>query len=106
MSQQQEQLWTDRWTPIREQGVVGLSGPRLAYWRCNKRFIVTAAGGRSLKTEIAKRRLIKTALTDVFLNPKGYVNERYFFGAPTHRQVKSIAWDDLRAMIPREFIAR
>lgn len=105
MQQQPEiQLWTPRWTPIRERGLLQLSGPRREYWECEKRFIVVAAGARSLKTEIAKRKLIKKFTTNVFTNNKGYFDERYFFAGPTKEQTKEIAWEDLQAMVPSDLI--
>lgn len=103
MLQPHEQL-TPRWSPILERGVPRLTGQRKAYWDCESRFITVAAGGRSLKTEIAKRKLIKRFLNDPLKDPLGY-DARYFFSGPTKEQVKAIGWVDLNAMIPKEFIA-
>lgn len=102
--------WTHRWTPIREKGVIQLTGPRLEYRECETRFIVVAAGGRSLKTEIAKRKLVEKFCLNVYFNPNGNVDEygrvdeRYFFAGPTKDQVKEIAWEDIQKMIPKQFI--
>jgi hypothetical protein len=67
-----------------------------AFYESRRRFNVVPAGRRSGKTEIAKRRLVKRAV-------KGsrYDRPRYFYGAPTYGQVKRIAWDDLKRMVPR-----
>jgi hypothetical protein len=68
-----------------------------AFYESRRRFNVVPAGRRSGKTEIAKRRLVKRAV-------KGsrYDRPRYFYGAPTRDQVKRIAWDDLKRMVPRD----
>lgn len=57
------------------------------------------AGRRSGKTELGKRRLV-TALAE----PKDWPDPRYFFAAPTYMQAKKIAWDDFKAMVPREWV--
>ncbi len=51
------------------------------------RFQVTCSGRRSRKTLIGRRKTFLRAL-----ERKG----RYFHGAPTHKQAKSIFWDDLK----------
>jgi hypothetical protein len=63
-----------------------------------------------MKTEIAKRKLVEKFCMNVFFSPNGNVDadgridERYFFAAPTRDQAKDVAWDDLRAMIPKELV--
>lgn len=66
---------------------------------CLARFIVIPAGRRSGKTEKAKRKLLKAALS-----AQGYADPRYFAGAPTRDQAKAIYWNDLKAMIPRALV--
>lgn len=65
------------------------------------RFRVVPAGRRSGKTEIAKRFLILQAMTP----DPDYDDPRFFAAAPTRDQAKRIYWDDLKAMIPRNFLA-
>lgn len=87
-----------------ERGVRGLTGQRRLYWLSDKRFIVVAAGGRSLKTEIAKRKLVKRAIYDPLYSPTPNGTSWYFFAGPTEKQARLIAWDDIQAMIPKEMI--
>jgi hypothetical protein len=65
--------------------------------------VAVPAGRMSGKTEIAKRRLV-SQLCDATRKPWG--DPRYFFGGPTERQAKRIAWRDLLALIPPELIDR
>ena len=59
------------------------------------RFRVVPAGRRSGKTENAKRKIVKEALTVT-----GRSDARFFAAAPTRDQAKAIYWADLKAMIP------
>ncbi len=85
------------WRPLRPHPVQG------ALFYSPARFIAVPAGRRSGKTEIAKRRLV-LALLDT--TPRPWPDPRYFYGAPTERQAKRIAWEQLRAMIPPALICR
>lgn len=58
------------------------------------------AGRRSGKTEIAKRKLIRKALTCPL--PDG----RFIFSAPTREQAKRIYWNDMQAMLPKAFVKK
>ena len=61
-------------------------------WHSKARFIVLPCGRRSGKTEIAKRKLVLSAI-----NPNtGYSDPNYFAAAPTHAQAKRIYWKDLK----------
>jgi hypothetical protein len=64
--------------------------------RCEKRFLASPSGRRSGKTEIAKRRLVRAAMT-FSRHPDG----RFIFSAPTHDQAREIAWEDLKLLVPR-----
>jgi hypothetical protein len=69
---------------------------QLAYARSPHRFNVVPAGRRSGKTERAKRKLVRRALS-----LEGIRHEetpRFFAGAPTFNQAKRIWWDDLKAL--------
>lgn len=61
----------------------------MAWQNSTKRHNVVAAGRRSFKTETAKRKIVRCAL--------GHTGN-YFFGAPTRKQAKQIAWSDLKAL--------
>ncbi len=52
------------------------------------RFIICAAGRRSRKTLIAKRKILHRALINN--------DTLWFHGAPTYQQAKDIFWDDLK----------
>ncbi len=84
-----------RWTPLRPH----LQQSRYAH--SPARFNVVPAGRRSGKTEIAKRKLVRAALRKPLIYPA-----RYFAGAPTYQQAKRIFWDDLKALVPKQFLAR
>jgi hypothetical protein len=68
-----------------------------AFYTSEHRFNVVPAGRRSGKTEIAKRRLARRAVRG-----SGFDRPRYFYAAPTYGQVKRIAWDDLKRMVPKD----
>jgi len=102
---------TPAWTPIRERGIPGVTGQRLAYQDDPHRFKVVAAGRRSAKTLIAKRRLVRGLYEHMLIPPDErppWWNEtwRYFFAAPTQDQAVEIAWSDLLALVPKEWIAK
>jgi hypothetical protein len=62
-------------------------------WRTRARFPVAACGRRSGKSEIAKRKLVKSAI--MCEHPDGW----YVYAAPTRDQAKRIAWADLKRML-------
>lgn len=70
-------------------------------WTENKRFAVVPAGRRSGKTELAKRRLVSNLSIK-----KAWSDPRYFAGAPTREQAKRIFWNDLKMLVPRNWIRR
>jgi len=75
-----------RWTELAPHPVQD------AYKASQKRFIITDAGRRSGKSEIAKRKGVKRAAN--FRLPNG----RFLFTAPTHDQAAEIYWDDVKAL--------
>ena len=89
----QSRFWTPRWYPLKAHET------QTAMMASTARFLVVPAGRRSGKTERAKRKGVMVAYS---LPPGGRVG----FGAPTRDQAKSIFWDDLKAMIPKFFIAK
>lgn len=66
---------------------------RLWSERKSKRFQVVAAGRRSGKTELSKRKIVEAACDP----PNEHA--MYFCGAPTYAQVKRIYWDDMVSML-------
>lgn len=81
-----------RWTPLKPH-------PEQArLWQSSARFRVVPAGRRSGKTELAKRELVRKALTCTQLNG------RYVAAAPTFTQAREIFWIDLQSLIPKGFI--
>ena len=68
-------------------------------WNSLSRFRVVPAGRRSGKTELAKRKLVKSALLAQDDSPA------FFAAAPTRDQAKHIFWADLKALSPKTFLA-
>jgi len=84
-------MLTPRWTQLRYHAVQN------RYWKSVARYCATWAGRRSGKTEIGKRRLVRKAMTCT--RPNGW----FVAGGPTYGQAKKIFWDDLKALVPKEF---
>jgi len=94
---------TPRWTPMRSHD------EQIRLIRSPARFKVVPAGRRSGKTEIVgKRKLVLKAMNahrrDLPEYHIPYEDPRMFCAAPTRDQVKRIYWNDLKALIPRDFI--
>ncbi len=87
-------ILTARWTPLRPHPI------QLAWMHSPARFNIVPAGRRSGKTERAKRKLVRTALS----GKSDFPDPRYFAGAPTRQQAKDIWWLHLKQLSPREFI--
>jgi len=74
-------------------------------WQSPHRFNVVPAGRRSGKTEIVgKRKLILRAMAPPSLGGSPYDEGNYFLAAPTFNQVKRIYWNDIKKLIPKEFV--
>lgn len=63
------------------------------------RFALVPAGRRSGKTELAKRKLIKSCILE-----HDYTDANFAACAPTRDQAKAIYWDDLKRMTPPELL--
>jgi hypothetical protein len=96
----------ERWTPILEKGKYPLRGERLRYYQSTARFQIAAGGRRSLKTELAKRKIVEKFLSDAFTNHHGYFDTRYIYSGPTRDQMERIAWSDIQKLIPPKYIKR
>lgn len=83
----------ERWMPL------ALHPVQDALYHCQARFVAVAAGRRSGKTEHAKRRLVMSLPLK-----KPWSDPRYFFAGPTQKQAKLIAWEDLLALVPDEWL--
>lgn len=85
----------DRWTTLKHHAV------QQAYWHSPHRFNVVPAGRRSGKTELAKRKLVRKALT----TNRPWAPQ-YFAGAPTRDQAKRIFWEDLKALVGKDMMRK
>ena len=81
-----------RWTPMEPHPV------QLAFYDSTAQFNIVPAGRRSGKTEYAKRRQVRRAVSEFDL--------KLYATAPTHAQAKRIFWDDMKALVPDEFKVR
>lgn len=86
---------TPAWTPLNYHPI------QAKLWLESRRFVAVTAGRGSGKTEISKRRLVMHL---AYRKPWG--DPRYFYGGPTYKQAKRVAWDHLRRLIPHNWIAR
>lgn len=66
-----------------------------------QRFKVVPAGRRSGKTELAKRKVVVSAIG---ANETLWDDPRFFAAAPTRDQARAIYWADIKAMFPPVFI--
>ena len=71
------------------------------YLKSEARFVVVPAGRRSGKTEIAKRRAVLRAMQEA-----EHADAWYIMCAPTISQARRIFWQDLKAMVPTEYLTR
>jgi len=78
-----------RWKPVT------LSWKQAAYLTSTARINYVYAGRRSFKTQAAKYRVVRAAVS-----PQKFVDARYFACAPVHQQAKDIFWDDIKALTP------
>jgi len=89
-------MLTDRWKPLKRHEI------QLALIQSQARFRVVPAGRRSGKTERAKRYLVREALRSVYGK---FDDPRFFAAAPTRDQARTIYWDDLKRLVPRNMLA-
>ncbi len=89
------QLPTRAWAPLRYHPV------QAAFWHCRKRFIVLPAGRGSGKTELCKRKLIRSLII-----PKPWPDPKYFYGGPTEKQAKRIIWQSLVNLTPKSWVKK
>lgn len=70
-----------------------------AYWSSRRRFNFLPCGRQSGKTELAMRKLVRHLPVI-----KAWDDPRYFFGSPTYRQAKKVAWNRILRLIPNHWI--
>lgn len=85
---------TSRWTRA------NLDPRQAAFWLSTATINAVPACRRSWKTEGAKRRLVRAALS-----PSPHAGRRFFACAPTHQQSRDIFWADLCQLVPRWALA-
>lgn len=87
---------TPAWTPLKYHPV------QAKLWRTKAQFVAVAAGRGSGKTELARRRIVRylPVIYDDHPDPI------YFYGLPTIKQAKRVAWDKLLGLIPKNWIDR
>lgn len=74
---------------------------QLAWMRSPTRFNIVPAGRRSGKTERAKRKLVRRALSAA---STPWADPNFFAAAPTRDQAKRLYWEHLKQLVPREFV--
>lgn len=89
---------TKRWFPFKYQVPLAVARAR-HFYRAQKRTLFVVAGRRSYKTEILKRKLVRS-LCEI----KRWDDARYFFAAPTQKQAKFIGWADLKRLVPKRWL--
>jgi hypothetical protein len=89
-------LLTPRWTKL------GYHAQQFGCYRSKARFNINHSGRRSGKTELmGKRKVVRLAMIG-----GAFPDWRCFVGAPVRHQAKKIYWADLKAMVPRKYVAR
>jgi hypothetical protein len=83
------QALPERWTELRPHPV------QHAYYRSRSRFNAVAAGRRSGKTELARRRVVRYLCVQ-----KPWPDPLYFYALPTRAQAHLVAWPALKALVP------
>ena len=83
--------------PFADELVSGLTGPQNDVFHHDARFKMLAAGRRFGKTHLSLVQLIVWGAQKA-----GSLN---WYLAPTYRAAKSIAWRQLKAMVPKELFA-
>ena len=86
-----DKVLTSRWHNLR------FHSKQQSFLNSSRRFIVVPSGRRSGKTEIAKRRLVRKAISN-----NKHDGARFIAAAPTHMQAKRIFWADLKHLVPKQ----
>ena len=86
-------MLTKAWTPLRYHEL------QARLWRSKARFINVAAGRGSGKTEIARRYIVRMLPV-----AKPWSNPMYFYGLPTYKQARRVAWRPIKELVPHDWI--
>lgn len=70
---------------------------RIEFYQSAARFVFNHSGRRSWKTETAKRRMVRRAISKP---------GRYLSAAPTNKQAKRIFWEDYKKLVPAFMVDR
>lgn len=82
------------WKPLRYHPI------QTELWTCKRRFPLACAGRGSGKTELARRRVVR------FLPViKPWSDPMYFYALPTYAQAKRVAWEEIKKLIPQNWLA-
>lgn len=87
-------LLPERWYPLRTHAA------QTAYYLDERRLLANPSGRRSGKTENTKRKVVKRALA----YPQQVQAKKIVLGGPTQAQAMQIWWDDIQALMPKEFV--
>lgn len=71
-----------------------------AAWYTDKKFVILACGRGSGKTELARRRSVYNLAVTHRL-PMAY----HGYALPTYSQARRVAWEPLKSLVPKEWIA-
>lgn len=91
-------VYDARYLPKRHHKMFLLAA-QLRYWASVTRFNMLTCGRRTGKTELVKRKRVKTACS---YPPE--TRGKIIFGAPTHGQANRIYWRDLVSMVPPQLL--
>lgn len=86
-------MLTPAWTPLRYHPIQD------AFYRSRARFRAAAAGRRSGKTEISRRRVVRYLSVK-----KPWADPKYFYALPTRDQAHRVAWPVLKALVPKHWL--
>lgn len=81
---------TEAWTTLRYHA------QQDRYWRSPTRFKAVAAGRRSGKTELARRKVVRYLIVK-----KPWPDPAYFYALPTRDQAKRVAWPMIKRLVPK-----
>lgn len=85
---------TPAWTQLRPHP------QQSAAWRTKARFVSLCAGRGSGKTELARRRIVRYLSVR-----KRHPDPIYFYALPTYAQARRVAWEPLKRLVPKHWIA-
>jgi len=86
---------TEAWKPLR------FHPQQSKCWRSRARFRAVAAGRRSGKTELSRRRVVRWLPVQ-----KDWPDPLYFYALPTRDQAKRVAWPALKLLVPPHWVAK